>query len=138
MSLFIEQSVPGFLGARTMPVLLHRRRLVDCSNTSPSLPVSYPPQATTIRQTAMIKLILFPLMLAWILLERVAILLLTVHDQLILLRPTVTLVCGDLRESGLISLPTEVLYAIVKELECLSLHTTQTSGSPHHVLALSQ
>lgn len=86
----------------------------------------------------MIKLILLPLMLAWILLERVATLLLTVRAQLILLRPTVTLVCRDLRESGLISLPTEVLYAIVKELECLSLDTTQTSGSQHHVLALSQ
>ena len=27
-SLFIEQAVPGFVGARKMPALLHRRRLV--------------------------------------------------------------------------------------------------------------
>lgn len=85
----------------------------------------------------MIRHVLFPLMLAWILLERLAILL-RVHDQLILLPPTVALVCRDFRESGLISLPTEVLYAIVKELECLPLDATQTNGSQHHVLALSQ
>lgn len=87
------------------------------------------PRATTIHQTTMIKLILTPLMLAWILLESVVILLLTaVRDPFISLSPTVTLV----------SLPTEVLYAIVKELVCLSPETTQVSGSRSHVLALSR
>ena len=87
----------------------------------------------------MIKLILIPLMLAWILLENMAIFLLTVRDSLMIsLSCTVTHVRKDLHESALISLPTEVLYAIVKELVCLSLETTQVGGSQRHVLALSQ
>ncbi len=85
----------------------------------------------------MIELILIPLMLAWILLGRVAIFLLTVRDQLILL-PRGRPVHGHLRESGLTSLPTEVLYVIMKELECPSPETAQASDSQHPVLALSQ
>jgi len=87
----------------------------------------------TIRQTAIITL-----MLAWILLQGISAVLLTIRDHLILLLPMVTHVRRDVRESGLIFLPSEILYHIVEALACLSDEMTQTSGSQGPVLTLSQ
>ena len=85
---------------------------------------------------AMIKLILIPLMLACILLQRATDLFLRILNQLISFRPTITHV--DVRECGPLSLPTEVLYEIVKELEYRPPEATQSSGSQRPVLAFSQ
>jgi hypothetical protein len=124
-------------GARTCQHAYLGGRLTSQHLTA-FFPVSDPPQGTSISHQNMINLILFPLMLAWILLERAVTLLLTIRDQFISRRSTVTDVHRDARESGLISLPTEVLYEIVREVECLPPETTQSSGSQRPALALSQ
>jgi len=82
----------------------------------------------------MIKHILFPLMLAWVLLERVAALFLAPRRQLTLLGAAAVHVCRDRRESGLSLLPPELLYCIVDKLECVS----QIGGSLRSLLAFSQ
>lgn len=87
----------------------------------------------------MIKFILIPLILAWILLQKATTLLSTVRDQLTLLLLTVAHARRDVQEYGLMSLPPEVLYDIAMELECPPPETTtQSSGSQRHVLVLSQ
>lgn len=88
---------------------------------------------------ATIKFILIPLMLAWLLLQKAATLLSTFRNQLTLLLLTAALVHRDVQEYGLMSLPPEVLYIIVQELECPPPETTiQSSDSQRYVLVLSQ
>ena len=83
----------------------------------------------------MIRLILIPLTLAWILVQNAVALLFPSRRQLIPLRPSATHVRTDVRESGLTLLPSELLYHIVEDLESES---TQSSSSQGSALALSQ
>lgn len=86
----------------------------------------------TLRHESTITWILIPLMLAYILLQSVADLLLAPRR---LLRATATCVRRDVQQTGLISLPSELLYRIV---ECVPLERPQDSSSPDSLLALSQ
>jgi len=83
-------------------------------------------------QNSRMKPVLLPFMLAWLLLQRALGLLSASRRQLVLLRPSATLVRRDVRRSGLILVPSELLFRIVEWLES---DRAQAHGS---VLALSQ
>ena len=74
-------------------------------------------------------------MLAYILLQRIAGLLLATGRRLLLLFPSVTRVPTEVRESGFILLPPELLCHIFEYLEP---ERTQINGSRGPALALSQ
>ena len=125
-------SVPEFSAARSPRNTSTSQYITvpSCSGVIASL-AFFPSQRqpTFHPQKRMIKLILAPLILAWILLERLTALFSVSRRPI---PPSVTLVGKDSVESGLFLLPPELLYHIVEKLE------SERAQSSCSVLALSQ